>query len=60
MRHANKTGQQRNWFSLRRGHKAATISTEPATEPDEAEEAVMSDLVEREDKLATSRLEKSQ
>ena len=57
MRHHGSRGQRRNIFSLRRRHKAAAISTEPATEPDEAEEVVMSDLVESEDKLATSRLE---
>jgi hypothetical protein len=59
MRHRDSRGQRRNIFSLRRRHKAAAISTEPATEPDK-EEVVMSDLVESEDKLATSRLEKSQ
>jgi hypothetical protein len=60
MRHHGSRGQRLNIFSLRRRHKAAAISTEPAAEPDGAEEVVMSDLVESEDKLATSRLEKSQ
>jgi hypothetical protein len=59
MRHHNSTGWQRSVFR-RRGHKAAAISTKPVTEPDEAEEVVMSDLVESEFKLATLRLEKSQ
>ena len=58
MRHHNSTGWQRSVFR-RRGHKAAAISTEPVTEPDE-EEVVMSDLVESEFKPATLRLEKSQ